>query len=403
MSAAAVAKSEDVWQRAVLGWHLAFAVFALIAGVLVALEDLPVARRAGALALIAALSAWYVLTGRRAIHAGPSTRIGRLYIWVAMPVVVATVAMTPASTVLLFGLYPQVWTVLPTRQAIAASAGLTVVVNAVIVVRVGLSPESFGIAVMFLVLGILMSTLLGLWITKIIEQSRERAELVRRLEATQAELAAVSHEAGVLAERERLARDLHDTLAQGFTSTLLLLQAAKAALDRDGGQADACRDHLAHAEQAARENLAEVRSLVAALTPPALDGATLPAALERLTSRLGRELDVTATMNVHGTHRALPPNLEVALLRATQEALANVRKHSGARRVGVDLRYGDERVALSVSDDGCGFDPHAAPFGFGLPGLRNRVAALGGTVQLFTDPGVTVLVDLPLTIPEVGP
>lgn len=384
--------SEDAWTRASLGWHLAFALFALVALALIALEDLPAGRRAAAFALVTALSAWYAVTARRVIRLDPPTRLGEVYLWVAMPLVIATMALTAAGSILLFGLYPQIWSLLRTRQAIAASIALTVAVAAVIALGSGLTRESAGAALVTVVLGSTVALQLGLWVTRIIEQSRDRAQLVRDLEATRAELAAVSHDAGVLAERERLARDLHDSIAQGFTSTLLLLQAARSELDRDPA---ACAGHLALAEQTTRENLTEVRALVAALTPVALTGASLPAALERLTERLGLELGIDATMSLSGPHRALPPPLEVALLRCTQEALANVRKHAGATKVRVELDYRPDRVALRIGDDGRGFDPAARRPGFGLQGLRERVAAIGGTLEVQTTGGVTVLVDLP--------
>lgn len=386
-----VSGPEDAWTRATLGWHLAFALFALVAAVLVIVEDAPTARRAGALALIAALVAWYLATGRRVIHLDPVTRLGQVYVWVAMPLVIATMALTPVGSVLLFGMYPQIWSMLPTRRAVLASILLTAAVSLVIATAGGLSPASVGTALVMIVLGPVVSLLLGLWITRIIDQSRERARLVRELEATQAELAAVSHDAGALAERERLARDLHDSLGQGFTSTLLLLAAAQSELDRDTA---ACAAHLAMAERATRENLAELRALVAALTPVALADATLPAALSRLTERVGRELGVAATVSVAGEHRALPPALEVALLRSTQEALANVGKHAAAGRVDVELGYLGDRVTLKVADDGRGLDPTAPP-GYGLQGLRDRLGALGGSLALCADPGVTLVVDLP--------
>ena len=388
---APAAGREHAWTRTTVGWHLAFGLFALVAAVLVVLEDTAPARQAAALALIATLVVWYVASGRRVIHLDPATRLGQVYVWVAIPLVIATLALTPVGSVLLFGMYPQIWSMLPTRRAVQASILLTAAVSLVIAVGGGLSQESVGTALVVIVLGPVVSLLLGLWITRIIEQSRERAQLVAELESTRAELETISHDAGVLAERERLARELHDSLGQGFTSTLLLLAAAQSELDRDAG---ACAAHLAMAEQATRENLAELRALVAALTPVALADATLPAALSRLTERVGRELGVAATVSVAGEHRTLPPALEVALLRSTQEALANVGKHAAARRVDVELGYLGDRVTLKVADDGRGLDP-AAPPGYGLQGLRDRLGALGGSLALRADPGVTLLVDLP--------
>jgi len=268
----------------------------------------------------------------------------------------------------------------------------------------------------FVVAGVslVIALLLGLWIERIIGQSRRRAALLAELAATRAELAAVSREAGVLAERERLAREIHDTLAQGFTSVLLLLEAIGAEL---GADPEAARRHLDRARDTARENLAEARALVAALAPPDLTRTSLPEALRRLVERAdtepGRLVErahaepgltpapgLTATLSVTGTPRGLPAEHEVALLRAGQEALANVRRHAGASRVEVTLGYLEDRVSLRIRDDGRGFDP-AIPVradGYGLAGMPARASQIGGTLHVTAAPGtgVTVCMEIPV-------
>jgi signal transduction histidine kinase len=166
------------------------------------------------------------------------------------------------------------------------------------------------------------AVIFGLWIHGIITESNRRAELVAELRATRAELAEAHHQAGVLAERERLAHEIHDTLAQGFTSILMLAQAADTAVDHNPA---AARERIEMIEDTARENLAEARSLIVALGPADLasDGpASLSEALGRLAQRFGTELDLDVAVNVAGRVRSLPANVEVVLLRATQEALA---------------------------------------------------------------------------------
>lgn len=238
-----------------------------------------------------------------------------------------------------------------------------------------------------------LSLLLGTYITRIIDQSAERAETIDELERTRAELATVSHDAGVLAERQRLSREIHDTLAQGFTSVLMLIQAAESAVDTDPA---AVRRHLALARDTARQNLAEARLLVAALSPVDLQ-APLSEAVRRLVDRLGQELGVSATMRVDGAPRPLPANHDVVLLRTAQEALANVRKHAGARRVTVTLGYGEAGTMLTVADDGRGFDRDARPDGFGLTGMRARAADVGGVLDVDSRAGggTTVRLKLP--------
>ena len=141
---------------------------------------------------------------------------------------------------------------------------------------------------------------------RVIEQSLDRAALIEQLEATRAELAAAHHEAGVQAERHRLAGEIHDTLAQGFTSIVTLLQAGQASLDA----ASPARRHLDLALLTARENLAEARTLVTALTPATLETGTLGDAVRRVTSATGAQAGIEAHAEVTGTARRLPTGTE---------------------------------------------------------------------------------------------
>jgi signal transduction histidine kinase len=222
------------------------------------------------------------------------------------------------------------------------------------------------------------------WMARVIDQSLERAELIRQLESTRAELAAAHHQAGVLAERHRLAGEIHDTLAQGFTSIVTLVQAAEASL---GPGEHGARRHLELALATARENLAEARTLVTALTPAALQAGGLADTVHRVTGATGAQVGIEAHAEVTGTARRLPTGTEVVLLRVCQEALANVRKHAAARRVSVRLCYADGTVRLTVADDGRGFDPSATNGGYGLNGMRDRVRQVGGTVEVDSAPG----------------
>ena len=197
-------------------------------------------------------------------------------------------------------------------------------------------------------------SLFAIWITRIIQQSHERRELIEQLEATRSELAAAEQEGGRLAERQRLARDIHDTLAQGFVSIVLQLQAAEAELP-DG--AEEARGHLERARRTARDNLAEARRLVWDLRPEALAAAPLGEALLPLAGRLAEETGMVATATVTGTPAPLSADAEVTLLRVTQEALANVSRHAHADRVAVTLSYMDSEAALDVRDDEDRFTP----------------------------------------------
>ncbi|MFB6565157.1 sensor histidine kinase [Streptomyces sp. NPDC056400] len=229
-------------------------------------------------------------------------------------------------------------------------------------------------------------------------ESERRRELIEELITTRAELAAAERGAGIMAERERLAREIHDTLAQGLSSIQLLLRAAERALP-EGAPA---RPHIARAREAAQENLAEARRFVRALTPPDLEHGSLAAALERLCAGVpGPRVRFSLT----GSPRVLPTPYEVALLRIAQSALANVARHARAGRAEITLTFMDASVTLDVVDDGHGFDLSSAASGsgdggFGLPAMRSRAETLGGlfTVESAPGQGTAVAVTLPLPL-----
>ena len=159
---------------------------------------------------------------------------------------------------------------------------------------------------------------------------------------------------GALEERQRLAREIHDTLAQGFASIVMHLEAAEQALP---AQPETALDHLDGARRTAREGLAEARRVVWALRPEILEGTSLPEAIERIAQRWSEESGVAVSTDVTGTPRPLPTHTEATLIRAAQEALANVRKHARAQAVAITLSFMEDVVALDVRDDGMGFDP----------------------------------------------
>ncbi|MBD8061452.1 sensor histidine kinase [Actinomycetaceae bacterium Sa1BUA1] len=235
-------------------------------------------------------------------------------------------------------------------------------------------------------------------------ESDARRRLILELTETRAELAAAERAAGMLTERERLAREIHDTLAQGLSSIQLLLRAAERALpDRPAVAAG----HVVRAREAAMDNLAEARRFVRDETPPGLDAGALPAALERLAAAT-TEAGVPTAIAAAALDQ-LPTSHEVALLRVAQSALANVVQHAAATRARLRLDVVGHEVRLEVADDGVGFDAQddhrAADGGFGLMTMRARAEALHGTLTVESEPGrgTVVAVRLPLTREEVAP
>lgn len=231
------------------------------------------------------------------------------------------------------------------------------------------------------VAGAAVAILTGYGYAALYRESRKRQQLIDDLLRTRDELAAAQREAGRLAERQRLAREIHDTLAQGLSSIVLLARAAETAAP------DTARERVREIGLTASDNLAEARRFVQALTPPALEDAPLPEALRRVTARTVPG----AVFRLDGDPRTLPMETEVALLRLTQEALANVARHAHADRTAVTLAFLDGQVTLDIYDDGVGFTPGDGRADgrrtFGLHGMRERIAALGGTLTVESAPG----------------
>jgi signal transduction histidine kinase len=241
------------------------------------------------------------------------------------------------------------------------------------------------------------------------QANTELAEANRRLTETLAEnaglhsqLVAQAREAGIIDERQRLARELHDTVAQGLAGIVTQLQAADQAREQ-GAPAETWQRHVDTAAQLARQSLTDARRAVHALRPEQLEQADLPQALAELTTRWQEVHGTRADFTVTGEPRPLHPEIEITLLRTAQESLANTAKHARAGRVGLTLSYMPELVTLDVRDDGIGFDPGQEPAsraeggGYGLSVMRTRAEQLAGRLEVETEPGggTTVSAALP--------
>ncbi|MFJ3404804.1 sensor histidine kinase [Promicromonospora sp. NPDC090134] len=254
-----------------------------------------------------------------------------------------------------------------------------------------------------------------LGIEAFVREAQSRQRTVDELTRARRHLAVAERERAVTDERARLARDIHDTLAQSLSAIELLLRAAEDAVGSDETRAHAL---VGQARSAARDGLAEARRVVQDLTPADLDRTTLLGALRRVAERTAAGRDDTrsplaVTVHTGGTPRALPVPLETALLRIAQSALANVDEHAGASRAEVTLTYAPESVTLRVVDDGVGLDPapavptaaSGAPGGrgFGIPAMRSRVRELGGELALEgpAGAGTALTVTLPVRPGEV--
>lgn len=388
---------EPVFLSMRLGLHLllvGLAVFVVVRA-LMGLWPEPVAITVLAVAFVA----WYllgILIARRrpAAWVRGGWLAGLLLIWAALGI------LTPDAAFLAFPLFFLELHVLPTAAGVPLVMATFVLSVWTTGVHLGFEPGS--------VLGPLISAgvaiVIGLGYRAMSRETAERQALILDLVATREELQTASHEAGTLAERERLAREIHDTVAQGLSSIQMLLHAA----ERDTRD-EATRQKLALARETAAGNLAETRRFIRELTPPALDEQALPGALRRLAA-VSTEQSAHAggrtrvEFRVEGRAVALPMEIEATLLRIAQGSLANVLQHAEARRAVVTLGYAEDAIALDVVDDGVGFDVRRAVErgdeapSFGLRAIRQRAEALGGGLAVESAPGAgtAVSVRLPL-------
>src|SRR5579859_1146675 len=404
------------------------------------------ARLAG-LILSAASAAWigWMYTLHPAWRSRP--RVMALFITVlivlgALLILDNTVFGIYTFTIYFFVLRYLLW---PWRLLGAAAVGLLAATSQ----AYGVNKDTFGGAAIYLVIVAVNVTIAlaytwSRWTTTLLDDRRRSAleELStanRKLEATLAENAGLqqqlltqAREAGVTDERQRMAREIHDTLAQGLTGIITQLQAAEQAADDQAGW----RRHFDAATRLARESLSEARRSVEALRPESLETARLSDALGDVAGRWSALHGIPVQVTTTGTARPMPPEAEFALLRTAQEALANVAKHAGATRVGVTLSYMEHDVALDVRDDGRGFDlgklcaqaaggngkassrrtSHGHGLvglsvgdglrpthdgGFGLVAMRQRIESLAGTLQVESEPGTGTGISacLPLAAP----
>ncbi|MCA4132560.1 sensor histidine kinase [Arthrobacter sp. M4] len=261
--------------------------------------------------------------------------------------------------------------------------------------------------------GAVFSVVTGLGYLALYREAENQRRAAEELRRTRAELAASQHDAGVLAERGRLAREIHDTLAQGLSSIVLVARAAEKSLA--DGDTETAAARLALVQHTASENLAEARNFVRGLASPKLQDSSLMEALRRLceeteNSAAARESELRCRLEVDGDPVELQQQHTVTLLRAAQASLANVRDHAKASNAVVTVAFLGSEVTMDIYDDGVGFDPsgmndsiHARTDGrgFGTLSLAERITALNGSLELESAPGEGTTVALRLPVDDI--
>lgn len=343
---------------------------------------------AGAFAVVYLLGAVVARTaGPRRVLAGALWVVGLSVVWVGLLVVV------PEAAYLVFPLFFLYLHVLPRVVGPAAVVAATLVA----VVALGLHGGFTVGGVVGPLVGAGVALLIGLGYRALAREAAEREALVAELLATRDRLAATEREQGVLAERARLAREIHDTVAQGLSSIQMLLHAAERADgDRPG------TEHIRLARETAADGLADTRRFIRELAPPTLDQG-LGAALRRLAEQQWTRHGLTVGVTVPDV--ALPMDVETALLRLAQGAVANAVQHARAAHVDVVVAVDGREARLTVVDDGVGFDPvttgdrAAATDSFGLRAMAERVEQFGGRLTVDSAPGRGTTITAVLEVP----
>lgn len=344
------------------------------------------------LALSLVFAGWYIgglIVGQRARDPVLATwwLVGLALIWAG------SVVISSEFVWLAFPLWLLVGFILTPAWAVALSVVILIVVIAAPILHTGgttyaniIGPVVGGVFALAIARGYL----------ELVRDGRERRRLIASLVAAQEETAQLQdelirsqRETGAGLERTRVSRDIHDTVAQSFSSISMLARSAH------GAEPTRQAESLAQIEQLAREGLVDARRIVTAMTPAELEGSALGDALRRMLTRMQEETGIRTDLHIDDSIPALPMAIEVALLRTTQSALANVRAHAGASRVVVTMADADDTVRLDIVDDGVGFDatrwntkqPLRDEGGYGLRAMRARLRELGGDLDVESAPG----------------
>lgn len=304
--------------------------------------------------------------------------------------------LNPSTWWLSFAYFGQMFGLLPPQVVLPGTAFIMICLT-LIISDWNLSEIDSGAAIGFFFQW-LAGNVLYLFIFGIARTSRQRAGLIQKLEAAQKELEAARQrdaELATLRERERLARDLHDSLGHSLVALSVQLEAIQRLYKVDPERASAQVDEL---KDLTRASMDELRRSLAGLRAPGLGERKLREALQTLCVDVGQRAHLEIHCDADEDANALPLAHAETLWRVAQEALTNVERHADARRVTLTLKIETHTALLTIQDDGRGFPPNAENQNghFGLRGMRERVEGLGGTLTLANNNGSNLRVSLPL-------
>ncbi|MBF4460209.1 sensor histidine kinase [Pseudoclavibacter sp. VKM Ac-2867] len=403
----------DFWFRDGRWWHLLIVGTALantfVAGSVAAFAATQ-SERSEALVATGALLLIPIVWLAFGVRSLTDPRRGAVLILLVTLLVTVSMVLVPWTGFVQTLIYPLVWLVcVSARRSILVSIGIAFGIGAVSALYNGV--EEIPDILPGQLFSVAATCGIGLSISYAWRVADERRELLERLTASQEHVQELSRLSGASVERERISRDLHDTLAQTLAGLAMLADRSAKEIGRMRDDETSAGAHLREALSAqeeradliaslARDALAEARGLIAENAPvrstdPA--EATFADALRRLVDRFRRETGVLAEARIDLEAGVLERESEVVLLRCAQEALSNARRHAHATNVQLSVELGAANVVLNVADDGQGFEPEAEPTGFGLDSLRDRANAIGGGVDISSAPGRGTIVTV--TIP----
>jgi signal transduction histidine kinase len=385
-------KNPEVWEQWDWVWHFSAYGLLILNIIFVYNSDPGIINFSFFLVLSALLGLWYIpFVTISTLRIWDNPKRGALYLVPGWAIWAGLISLTNQSLMLIGIFLPLVFSRFPILWATGITFFQTL---GLYFLYIMLYPTEHWLLILMIVLGLLIiSTIIGAFISSIIIQSTDRQRLIDDLTRSRANLMRVEREAGRLTERQRLARDIHDTLAQHFTSVIMHLSAAK------HSNPESVQSEVQQAEDAAREGLTEIRRIVLDMQPEQIEKASLIEAVEELAARWSAENRVQVKMNVTGTPHSLPSSAETALLRISQEAMHNINKHAQAKNVNITFSFMEDLFVMDIADDGLGFEVSKIKNGFGMKTMRNRAEELGGTLTIESEQGIgtAIAVSIPIS------
>jgi len=383
-------KNIEVWEQWDWVWHFSAYGLLILNIIFVYNSEPKIINFSFFLVLSMLLGLWYIpFVNISTLRIWDNPKRGALYLLPGWAIWSGLISLTNQSLMLIGIFLPLVFSRFPIRWSIGITIFQTL---SLYLLYIMLYPTEHWFLILMIILGLLfISTVMGAFISSIIVQSTDRQRLIDDLTQSRANLMRVEREAGRLTERQRLARDIHDTLAQHFTSIIMHLAAAK------HSNLGTVQTQVQQAEDTAREGLDEIRRIVRDMQPEQIEKASLVEAVEELAARWSAENSILVKMAVTGTPRSLTPSAETALLRISQEAMHNIIKHAQAQNVNITFSFMEDIFVMDIADDGLGFDTSKSSDGFGLKTMRDRAEELSGTLTIESErgTGTAIAVSIP--------